>query len=58
MTVLPAPRFGLRIAFGEFADVLFASQKVVPRAALDGGYRFAFPDVEGALRDAAGARPG
>ncbi len=53
-TLLPAPRFGLRLAFGEFADVLFASQKVVPKAALDAGYRFSFPEVEGALRDAVG----
>jgi len=51
-TILPAPRFGLRVAFGEFADVLFASQRVVPKAALDAGYRFVFPEVEGALRDA------
>ena len=57
-TVLPAPRFGLRLAFGEFADLLFASQRVVPKAALDAGYRFAFPEVEGALREATGATPG
>jgi len=49
-TILPAPRFGMRIAFGEFADILFASQKVVPRAALASGYRFAHGDVESALR--------
>ena len=57
-TLFPAPRFALRIAFGEFADVLFASQKVVPKAALDAGYRFAFPGVEGALRAAAGGKQG
>ena len=51
-TIFPAPKFGLKIAFGEFADVLFASQKVIPKAALDAGYRFAFPEVEGALRAA------
>jgi uncharacterized protein (TIGR01777 family) len=49
-TILPAPRFGMRIVFGEFADILFASQKVVPRAALASGYRFAHGDVESALR--------
>ena len=53
-TILPAPRFGLRLAFGEFADILFASQKVVPRAALDAGYRFAHPEVEEALRASVG----
>jgi uncharacterized protein (TIGR01777 family) len=55
-TILPAPRFGLRLAFGEFADVLFASQKVVPKAAIDGGYRFAFPGVEEAVRAAVTGR--
>ncbi|MCK6481385.1 MAG: TIGR01777 family oxidoreductase [Planctomycetes bacterium] len=48
--ILPAPRFGLRLAFGEFADILFASTRAVPRAALAAGYSFRHPEVEGALR--------
>ncbi|HEY2147190.1 MAG TPA: DUF1731 domain-containing protein, partial [Pirellulales bacterium] len=31
--VLPAPYFGIRLALGEFASVLFASQRVVPEVA-------------------------
>jgi len=40
--ILPAPKFGLRLVFGEFADSLFSSQRVVPKAALDGGFDFRF----------------
>ncbi|NUN53848.1 MAG: DUF1731 domain-containing protein, partial [Planctomycetaceae bacterium] len=39
-----------RLAFGEFADILFASTRAVPRAALAAGYSFRHPEVEGALR--------
>lgn len=48
---LPAPYFGLRLAFGEFAQVLFDSQRVIPRVALDSGFRFHYPDLAGALSD-------
>jgi hypothetical protein len=47
--VLPAPAFALRAIFGEAATVLLASQRAVPRALLDGGFRFAFPDLDRAL---------
>ena len=53
-TLFPVPKFALKAAFGEFADILFASQRVLPRAALDAGYRFRHPEVEGALRDVLG----
>lgn len=53
-TLLPVPRFGLRLLFGEFADILFASQRVLPAAAAGSGYAFRHPDVEGALRAAVG----
>jgi uncharacterized protein (TIGR01777 family) len=49
-TILPVPRFALRIALGGFSDVLFASQRVEPRAALAAGYAFRHREVEGALR--------
>jgi len=50
-TILPAPAFALRLAVGEFAEILLASQKVIPRAALDAGYTFKYPQLEAALRD-------
>ena len=49
-TLLPVPRFAMRLALGEFADILFASQRVLPKAALAAGYGFRHADVEGALR--------
>jgi hypothetical protein len=52
--IFPVPKFAMKVAFGEFADILFASQRVAPRAALAAGYRFRHADVEGALRDAVG----
>jgi uncharacterized protein len=48
---LPAPAAALRLAMGELAEVLLASQRVLPRKALERGYRFRFPEIEGALRD-------
>ena len=48
---LPVPYLGLRLAFGEFAQVLFASQHVIPKVALDSGFVFQFPELAAALRD-------
>jgi uncharacterized protein (TIGR01777 family) len=50
--ILPAPKFGLRIALGEFANSLFFSQRVIPRRAVEEGYDFRFPNLDGALEDA------
>jgi uncharacterized protein (TIGR01777 family) len=49
--LLPAPAAAIRLAVGELASVVLASQRVVPRKALELGYAFRFPEVEGALRD-------
>ena len=48
---MPAPYIGLRIVFGEFAQVLFASQRVIPQVALDTGFVFQYPEIAGALRE-------
>ena len=48
---MPAPYLGLRLLFGEFAKVLFASQRVIPRVALDTGFVFDYPDITTALRE-------
>ncbi len=48
---LPAPKFGLRLVLGEFANSLFFSQRVVPAAALAGGFQFQFSDVKSALAE-------
>lgn len=49
---VPAPL--LRLALGEAADALLELQRVVPRRAIEAGYRFQFPEIEGALRDLLG----
>jgi uncharacterized protein (TIGR01777 family) len=50
-SLLPAPDFALRVLLGELAEVVLASQRVVPRKALDLGYRFRFPVLGPALKD-------
>jgi uncharacterized protein (TIGR01777 family) len=50
-TLLPAPRFGLRLITGEFADEgILSSQRALPTVLLEHGYRFHDPDVTSALR--------
>ena len=48
---MPAPYIGLRVLFGEFAQVLFASQRVVPQVAVDSGFVFQYPEIAAALRE-------
>jgi len=48
---MPAPYIGLRLVFGEFAQVLFASQRVIPKVALDSGFTFQYPDIAAALKE-------
>lgn len=48
-TLLRAPRFALELALGELASVVLASQRVVPKRALDAGFEFAHPTLDEAL---------
>ncbi|NCO32687.1 MAG: TIGR01777 family protein [Armatimonadetes bacterium CG2_30_59_28] len=48
--MLPVPSFALKMAMGEFADVLLQGQKVLPIKALNFGYAFKYPHLEPALR--------
>jgi uncharacterized protein (TIGR01777 family) len=48
--IFPVPAFTMRLKFGEFTDAaLLASQRALPRAALDSGFRFAHPHLADAL---------
>jgi len=47
--LLPAPGFALKLVFGEMAEILLASQRVLPRAAESAGFHFEHPDLEAAL---------
>ena len=49
--ILPAPAFALRLALGEFASVLLASQRALPAALEADGFQFRFPTLEQALAD-------
>lgn len=48
---LPVPEVALRILMGEMAEVLFASQRVVPKAAVASGYEFRYAQLVPALAD-------
>ena len=49
-----APAGVLKLAMGESATALLASQRVIPQKALDAGYDFEFPSVYNALDDLLG----
>ncbi|MCL4137648.1 UNVERIFIED_CONTAM: hypothetical protein GTU68_016616 [Idotea baltica] len=48
---LPAPWFALRAVFGEFANSLFYSQRVIPKAATELGFKFKFENIHPAISD-------
>jgi uncharacterized protein (TIGR01777 family) len=50
--IFPVPEVGLKLLFGEMAEVLLASQRVVPKAAETGGFRFKYDEIGAALVDA------
>jgi len=52
-SLLPAPAFAVRLALGEFGDVLLQGQRVLPRRLLAEGFGFSYPDLAGALEDLA-----
>ena len=54
---LRVPRAPMRAALGEMAELLLDGQNVVPRAALDAGYAFRHPSLDGAFADLAGRAP-
>ncbi len=46
-----APAFALKLALGEAAGVLLASQRAKPAKLTSWGYKFAWPDLQSTLRD-------
>jgi hypothetical protein len=56
---IPMPEFAARMAFGEFADeCLLCSQRIVPNKLESSGYKFRYPEIEGALRHQLGKELG
>ncbi|MCH9649859.1 MAG: TIGR01777 family oxidoreductase [Deltaproteobacteria bacterium] len=52
---LPAPRFGMRLALGEMAEMVLGSQRASAARLLQEGFEFRFPEIESALRDLLGS---
>jgi uncharacterized protein (TIGR01777 family) len=48
-TVLPMPAAALKLLFGDMSELLLVSDRMVPRRLLQEGFRFRYPDLEGAL---------
>lgn len=46
----PVPALALKLALGEFGDVLLTGQRVVPEKALKAGYTFKYTNVHDALK--------
>ena len=49
--IFPVPVFALKLLFGEMSSILLASQRVLPKATEEAGYRFQFPQLPAALTD-------
>lgn len=50
--ILPVPKFALKLALGEVADAICASQRVVPERTLASGFTFQHPTLQAALANA------
>jgi uncharacterized protein (TIGR01777 family) len=58
-TLFPVPAVALRLALGEMADrTLLSSTRALPSRLLQSGYRFEYPELEGAVRQVLGKDPG
>jgi hypothetical protein len=55
-TLLPIPAFALQALYGEMASVVLTGQRAIPVRALDRGFDFRHPAIEGALRAALARR--
>lgn len=53
-TVLRVPGFMLRLAMGEFGEVLLESQRAIPDRLTQNGYAFEYPALEAALQQIIG----
>ena len=50
-TFMAMPAFAARLAFGEMADeMMLSSTRVAPKVLNDAGFKFQFPELEGAVR--------
>jgi len=52
--VLPVPAFVLKAVMGDMSEAVLGGQRVLPRRALEAGYRFQHPELPAALRTLVG----
>lgn len=48
--LVPVPAFAMQLLFGQGAQVVTEGQKVIPKRALDAGYKFKYPKIDQALK--------
>jgi len=48
---MPAPALMVRLALGEFGEILMASQRAVPESLIESGFGFRFSNIEDAVRN-------
>ena len=48
--LLPVPEFAVKLLYGEMAQILFHSQRVIPQVPLSAGFEFRHPELFGALK--------
>ena len=48
-SLVPTPGLAIKVMYGEMAQVVLASQRVVPEATRRAGYTFQYPELKGAL---------
>ena len=49
-TLFPVPKFALKLLYGELAEVIMASARVIPKKLLELGFNFKYPDFESAFK--------
>lgn len=52
---LPVPGFALKIVLGEMAEMVLASQRVLPAVAISSGFSFQYPELQPALENILGS---
>lgn len=50
-SAIPMPEFFLKILFGKKSDILFSSQRQIPKRLLESGYKFLYPTLSQALKN-------
>ena len=56
-TVITTPKFAVKLALGEAATAVLSSQRVIPARLTQLGFTFAYPELDGALREVTHAQP-